>query len=291
MENTKKLEFIDIAILVLIIMAVLFAAYLGILLLKRTSITFPKTSSVGNNFSLNTDALYVSNPVTSISSAKVTKKSGSTLTVELSLGNILGTQPKKVYLDIKTNSSTVFNSVNQQIPFRFSEPNPNNKAFSINELQKDNIIRVLLSKDLRFTAKNNILATSITKLGSSNILSGVITEISGSTIKINGSLATSDAVQNNQQDAVLLQPNEEADIIANPTAKKVHNVTLSKNTEISTVNQNGPQRLSISDLSIGTKVLVFSASPITESSFEAALVSLPPVFTTQTQNTDLTINP
>jgi|GEM_PF-5020980 len=228
---------------------------IGILIIAITGILIFYINQNRSQSLSNSDSAYLSPPITQLAKAKIMSKSKDSITVNVSSPFQSDSTTQTVDLKININEGTNIASRDIMIPYLFSQTNPipsSSAKFTIDDLLVNEVVNILLVEDLRFTAKNNLIAQNIIRNANSNTLSGLITEINQNTIKIKGSSLTS------------------------ISEMAIYTTTFSSDTEISIDDIKGSQRLNLSDLTVGSLVTIYSTSPITDNSFTVALISVQP---------------
>jgi len=273
MENSKKIDPFNILITVSAVTIVILLGYMGNLALKNNLVSLPKSSKTSSTKAiLNPDALYLSFPITNLSSAKITGKTSNSLTVEVNAQTLPNTTGKVLSFKVAISDTTSITQPIPMIPYAFKTPTTNAPPLSptanqvtltLKDLSVGEIVNISLADDLRFTSSNNIKAIAISKFLESNTLSGPITEVSGNTIKITGFVSS-------------LTPLAMGAASTTPPVSKIYTINITSDTELSRFGQTGPVKMSLSDLKVGSFVTVYSADPITSTSFSAALISIQP---------------
>ncbi|KKT29925.1 MAG: hypothetical protein UW16_C0021G0013 [Microgenomates group bacterium GW2011_GWC1_44_10] len=275
MENSSKRDPLNIIIAIAVIVIIILLGYMGSLALKNNLISLPKsnkTSPASTKVTLNPDALYLSFPITNLSSAKITGKSSNSLIVEVNAQTLPNTDSKVLSFKVAITDTTSITQPIPNIPYAFKSPTTNTPplppianqlAITLKDLSIGETVNISLADDLRFTSNRDIQAIAISKQLESNSLSGPITEVSGNTIKVSG------FVSSFAPPAMGATP---------PTApvNKIYTISLTSDTELSSFDQTGPIKMALSDLKVGSSVIVYSADPITSTSFSAALVTIHP---------------
>ena len=275
MENSNKRDPLNLIIAIAVIVIILLLGYTGSLAFKNNLISLPKSSkssSTSTKVTLNPDALYLSIPITNLSSAKITSKSSNSLTVEVASQALPNAESKVLSFRVAITDTTSITRPIPNIPYVFKSSTPNTPplpptanqiTITLKDLNVGEIVNISLADDLRFTSSSDLKATSISKALESNSLSGPITEVSGNTIKVSGFVSS----------FALPAPGA---VPPTPPASKIYTISLGSDTELNSFDQSGPIKASLSDLKVGSTVTVYSADPITSTSFSAALVTIQP---------------
>lgn len=250
------------------IATVLLTAYLASIAISNNLITLPKLAFPRpSSITPNPNALYFTNPVTSISSAKITKKSKGAIWVEVTT---YPTQPqlafesKKINLKILLTETTSITPPTLSVPYfkqlPSASPETPSPTLSVDDLIVGELVDVALVEDLRFVRSNNIKAADINRITNSNVISGQIESLSDSTLTMKAVVGKTGS------------PTTIPIALLTPPAPQTYNVIITPNTEIVVSDPNGSKKITTEDLKVGQSVTVFSANPIVSTSFPAIAI-------------------
>jgi len=128
MENSSKRDPLNIIIAIAVIVIIILLGYMGSLALKNNLISLPKsnkTSPASTKVTLNPDALYLSFPITNLSSAKITGKSSNSLIVEVNAQTLPNTDSKVLSFKVAITDTTSITQPIPNIPYAFKSPTTN----------------------------------------------------------------------------------------------------------------------------------------------------------------------
>jgi len=269
MESLKKIDFINVIIVFSVLVAIGLATYLGNLMIKSGMITVPKISVGGDSIlsdnAINLDAIYMAGPMLSISSAEIVEIKDGAVVVEVKLRDTLDYKNKTLNLEIKTNEQTIYLKPPVFVPYLF-KPNPliDSDVLSgigLTDFATGEIVDISLVSDLRFTNKDDLVASVVSKKAVNNVISGEVLEVGQYQLVVEGMApltgdGPADAVQENMR----------------------YVVNVGSDTEVATFGAIGPEKIGLSDIPLSYKVVIYSSSELIGSVIEAALVyAVPPV--------------
>lgn len=264
MENQKKPDLSDILIIVLFFVLISLAGYLGNQIIKNNLISLPQISlSSKKTNTLNTDSIYLSTPIRILYSAQITAINPKFITVNVTPVDPPTENSKNFSFKVNLTDTTEITEPKVYIPYVFkiinNTSNPST-SLSIDNLSVGESVDITLTSDLRTTQSNNLTAKSISKIDSSNMLTGKITSAENGVIRVNGTVRS-------------VNFNPSPNIAAISSTEKSYSINYSDDTEIITNDQSGVHKITSADLVPGTFVTVYADKHIVSDSLTAALIS------------------
>lgn len=269
MESLKKIDFINVIIVFSVLVVIGLAAYLGNLMIKSGMIIVPKISVGGDSIvtdnTINLDAIYMAGPMLSISSAEIVEINDGVVVVEVKLRDTLEFKNKTLNFEIKTNEQTIYLKPPLFVPYLF-RPSPllDSDALSgigLTDFAIGEIVDISLLSDLRFTNKDDLVASVVSKKTGNNVISGEVLEAGQYQLVVEGMAP--------------LAGDESAGVVRENMR---YVVNVGSDTEIATFGVSGPEKIGLLDIPLNYKVVIYSSSELIGSVIDAALVyALPPV--------------
>jgi hypothetical protein len=264
MENQKKPDLTSLLIIILVIFVVSLVVYLGNFAIKNNLLTLPNINFFQKDInSLNTDSIYLSNPIKNLYSAQITAINPNSITVSVTPVDPPEGKTKVLSFKIGLTDTTEITKPKIYIPYSFKKISNTSTAsgtLTINNLSVGEYVDITLANDLRTTSKNALIAKSISKISESNMLTGKITAIGDGFIKVNGIIRS-------------VNFNPAPSIAVIPPTEKSYFISYSSDTEIVTDDQSGVRAITPSDFTPGVYVTVYANKQISGDSLSAALIS------------------
>ncbi len=248
--------------------------YLGNLAVKNNIISLPQLSLFSSSSSTaitpNVDALYLAPPITSLSGAKITNKAKDAIWVEVTAlpldysPSVTPIQYKKITFKVAITDKTAINRNTLIIPYSFKTNTPPAAAtapLNLDSFSIGDIVNINLISDLRVLMGDTVTAANITKIVPPNVLSGLITKTSATTIQITASLSA-------VAPAILFGPP------STPATPQTFTITITPDTEITSIAMGGRQKITFVDLTDKANVTVYATNPIESTSFSAAKIDM-----------------
>lgn len=254
----KRVVLSTIFIIVLVITIIALLGFLGNFAVQKRIISLPHISLFNKSkVTLNTEALNLAPPIKILYSAKVTNKSNNSLTVDVTpVTPATQNNTKVISLKIGTTNKTDIVIQKPFIPYSFkkSEGSPSATAvLNLNDLNMGDFVDITLTSDLRTTDTKNLVAQKISKISEQNMLTGKVKTATESSIIVTG------IVRPVNTDVAAIKDVREQKI-------KDYTATIDESTEISTTDQSGVHKLTLSDIKVDEYVTVYTSSLITEGS-------------------------
>jgi len=263
MISLSKKDPVGVLIVVSVVIVVFLLGYLSVVAVRGGLINLP-TISLGmwpgssKVLKINPDAIYLTGPILSIPSAKISRINNTYITI--TVPKLFGTPSAEITMKIFLDGDTEFLNTDFFVPYAFKERSEasekSKRTLSLSDFKAGDDVSVVLKEDIRFSDNEMVRASQIAKLSGNNIVDGVVTSVG-----VDSFVVSSKDVDPKSK----MSPRD-----------GVYKVTIIPTTELLRYVDGKPELIGLSELRAGSFVTVYVESTILGNTIDGGLIVLEP---------------